>query len=43
MLWGGNLWTSRFHANTVGQYDSEEMIQNYVKNQGKEYSNMHTD
>ena len=42
ILWGGNLWTSGFYANTVGQYGSEEMIRNYVKNQGKEYNKVHT-
>ena len=42
MLWGGNLWTSGFYANTVGQYASEETIKNYVKNQGKEYNKVHT-
>jgi REP element-mobilizing transposase RayT len=41
VLWGGNLWTSGFYANTVGQYGSEEMIRNYVKNQGKEYNKVH--
>ncbi len=42
MLWGGNLWTSGFYANTVGQYGSEEMIRKYVKNQGKIYNKVHT-
>ena len=42
VLWGGNLWTSGFYANTVGQYGSEEMIRNYVKNQEKEYNKVHT-
>ena len=42
VLWGGNLWTSGFYANTVGQYRSEEMIRKYVKNQGKEYNKVHT-
>ena len=41
MLWGGNLWTSGFYANTVGQYASEETIKNYVRNQGKEYRKVH--
>ena len=41
VLWGGNLWTSGFYANTVGQYGSEAMIRNYVKNQGKEYNKVH--
>ena len=38
VLWGGNLWTSGFYANTVGQFASEDTIKNYVKNQGKTYS-----
>ena len=42
VLWGGNLWTSGFYANTVGQYGSEEMIRKYVKNQGKTYNKVHT-
>jgi len=41
ILWGGNLWTSGFYANTVGQYGSEEMIRKYVKNQGKTYHKVH--
>jgi len=40
-LWGGNLWTSGFYANTVGQYSNEETIRNYVKNQGKTYNKVH--
>lgn len=35
-LWGGNLWTSGYYANTVGQYANEEVIKSYVENQGKE-------
>ncbi len=42
MLWGGNLWTSGFYANTVGQYANEEVIREYVKNQGKEYTKVHS-
>ena len=37
MLWGGNFWTSGFYINTVGQYASATVIQNYVKNQGRKY------
>ena len=40
-LWGGNLWTRGFYANTVGQYGSEAMIKEYVKNQGKQYTQVH--
>lgn len=36
-LWGGNFWTSGYYANTVGKYGNEEVISNYVKNQGKTY------
>ena len=39
--YGGNLWTSGFYANTVGQYGSRAMIEKYVKNQGREYTKFH--
>lgn len=35
MLWGGNLWTSGFYANTVGMYGNREVIRKYIENQGK--------
>ena len=35
-LWGGEFWGKRYLTNTVGQHGTEEMISNYVKNQGKE-------
>ena len=41
-LWGGSLWTSGFYANTVGQFANEETIRNYVKDQGKKYTKMHS-
>jgi REP element-mobilizing transposase RayT len=41
ILWGGALWSSGFYINTVGQYANEEMIIKYVKNQGKEYIQIH--
>ena len=41
-LWGGSLWTRGFYANTVGQFGSEAMIKEYVKNQGKQYTKLHT-
>ncbi len=34
ILWGGNIWTSGFYANTVGQYGNEAVIKNYIANQG---------
>ena len=36
-LWGGNFWTSGYYANTVGSHGTEEVIQNYVQQQGQEY------
>ena len=33
-LWGGNLWTSGFYANTVSEYANAEGIQQYIANQG---------
>ena len=40
-LWGGNIWTYGYYANTVGHYASEEVIRNYVKNQGKDYKQIY--
>ena len=37
-LWGGNLWTSGFFVNTVGQHGNEETIGKYVREQGLEKS-----
>ena len=42
LLWGGNLWTSGFYANTVGQFANEETIKKYVKNQGKIYDKVYS-
>jgi len=44
VLWGGNLWTSGFYANTVGMYSSQDVIKQYIRNQGKndkEYVKLH--
>ena len=35
VLWGGNLWTSGYYANTVGMYASKDTIKMYIQNQGK--------
>ena len=45
VLWGGNLWTSGYYVNTVGQYGNAEVIQKYIQNQGKdiEYIKLHED
>lgn len=36
MLWGGNLWSSGYYINTVGQHGTEEVIKKYIESQGKE-------
>ena len=35
-LWGGEIWTDGFFVNTVSKFGSEEIIKNYLKNQGNE-------
>ena len=41
---GGKFWTSGFYVNMVRQYSNEEVIREYVKNQGmdKEYRKVHS-
>ncbi len=36
ILWGGNLWTSGYYANTVGMYASRDTIEKNIRNQGKD-------
>ncbi|MBM7071245.1 IS200/IS605 family transposase [Shewanella sp. 202IG2-18] len=40
-LWGGELCTDGYLASTVGKHGDEQMIANYVKNQGNEYKKLH--
>jgi REP element-mobilizing transposase RayT len=40
-LWGGEFWTDGYFASTVGKHGDENMIAKYVKNQGKEYTNIY--
>jgi len=42
-LWGGEFWTDGYYVGTVGQHATEEVIQQYVKNQGQanEYKQLH--
>jgi putative transposase len=35
ILWGGNLWTSGYYANTVGQYGNKDVIRKYIENPRK--------
>lgn len=41
ILWGGNFWTSGYYANTVSKYGSEQVVQEYVKNQGNKYEKIY--
>ena len=40
-LWGGEFWTDGYFASTVGKHGDENMIGNYVKNQGQKYTKVH--
>ena len=42
-LWGGEYWTDGYYVGTVGQHATEEVIRQYVKNQGQErdYQKLH--
>ena len=42
-LWGGEFWSKGYFINTVGQYGNENIIKNYVKNQGStNYKKIHS-
>ena len=41
ILWGGQIWTSGYYINTVGQYGNEKVIREYVENQGRQYKRIH--
>ena len=41
ILWGGKFWTSGYYINTVGKQANEKVISNYVRNQGKQYHQIH--
>ena len=42
-LWGGEFWTDGYFASTVGKHGNEDMIGQYVKNQGQAYQKLHED
>jgi putative transposase len=42
-LWGGEFWTDRYYAGTVGKHGNENTIANYVKRQGTDYQMLHED
>ena len=37
LLWGGEFWTKGYYINTVGKSGNENVIREYVKNQGLQY------
>ena len=42
-LWGGEFWTDGYFVSTVGEYANEDVIRQYIKNQGKngKYKQLH--
>ena len=42
-LWGGEFWTDGYFASTVGNHGNENMIANYIKEQGDEYQKLYED
>ena len=42
-LWGGEFWSDGYYVSTVGQPGTEDVIRNYIKQQGREpeYSQLH--
>jgi putative transposase len=39
-LWGGEFWSDGYFVSTVGAHSSEEVIKQYVKNQGASSENI---
>ena len=35
-LWGGEFWSDGYYISTVGQHGNEEVIKQYIQNQGTE-------
>ena len=42
-LWGGEFWSDGYYVSTVGPHATEDVIRQYVKNQGREkdYKKLH--
>ena len=43
VLWGGEFWTDGYFVNTVSKHGNEQVIERYMKEQGKEYKSLHKD
>lgn len=39
-LWGGNFRSLGYYVTTVSEHENEEVIGNYVRNQGDEYKKL---
>ncbi len=39
-MWGGEFWSDGYFISTVGSHGTEEMLKQYVKNQGKSKENI---
>jgi putative transposase len=44
-LWGGEFWSDGYFVSTIGKHANEQIIQSYVKDQGreKEYKQIYKD
>ena len=42
-LWGGEFWSDGYFVSTVGEHANEDVIRQYIKNQGKsgKYKQLH--
>ena len=40
-LWGGDFWSSGYYVATVSEHGNEDVIANYVKDQGNEYKTLY--
>ena len=40
-LWGGEFWSDGYYVATVSEHGNEDVVANYVKNQGNDYRKMH--
>ena len=43
VFWGGEFWTDGYFVNTVSRHGNEQVIERYIKEQGKEYKSLHKD
>ena len=44
-LWGGQFWSDGYYLSTIGKHNSEQVVSQYVREQGKEkeYVTIHKD